>query len=454
MSAHSARLGTAPIGRLFASLSMPIILGLLVGGLYNVVDALFIARGVNSLAIGGVSIVFPIQMAIFAVAGLIGSGTASIVTRRLGAKDEKGAQEVTGNALFLALVCGLLLTLLIQVFMAPLLHLLGVTSQLWGYSVAYLVPIVWGTTIVMLLSCLNDLARAEGKMHYLMFSILLSSILNIILDPVAIYVLHWGVVGVALATVLSQAITVLMMLWLFLSGRTHLKIKLTTFKLDHSISKNIFLLGLPIFFSNVGVSVVIGMVNATLSRSGLAETDYIISAYGIVARIFMFLFFPLVGMVISYQTICSYNYGARQFDRVRAISSLAVIVVTLYTTLCTLLMVFLPEHILHLFTSDPQLLKQGVFIARYVFLGFFVMGAASIWTAYFQAIGKAKPALFLSSFRVYLLHLPLLLVTPALLGVNAIWFTYPIASLGTFLVSWMFIRIGYRELRELESEAV
>ncbi|MEJ2064212.1 MAG: MATE family efflux transporter [Reinekea sp.] len=303
MASHTAQLGTAPIGKLFVSLSMPVILSLLVGGLYNLVDTLFIARGVDALAVGGVAIVFPIQMIIIAIGGTIGNGLASVVTRHIGAGDMDRAQAVTGNAVLLSLLVGVVVMTIVLLTMQPLLRGLGVTEQLWPYAQDYLVVSIWGTPVVLLLSCLNNLARAEGKMHYLTYSILLSSLLNIVLDPIAIYLLHWGVMGVAWATVIAQLVTTLFMLWLFLSNRTQLKISLATLRLNSVITGQIVALGMPTFFSNIGVSVIIGLVNALLGHSGLAEADHLISAYGIVSRIFMFLFFPLLGMMISYQTL-------------------------------------------------------------------------------------------------------------------------------------------------------
>jgi putative MATE family efflux protein len=446
MTASSTGLGSLAIPKLFSSMSLPIIFGLLVGGLYNVVDALFVTRGLGINAIGGVSIVFPIQMMIIALAGWIGSGAASIVARRLGAKNMPEAERAAGNTLFLALVMGCSITALCLFFMHDLLDLLAVTPALKPYSLEYLVPILSATPAVLLGAAFSDLARAEGKMKILMLSMLLGSITNIILDPIAIFVLGWGVQGVAYATVFSQLLSLALLLFVFGTGRTDVKIKLSNIRFNAPISGATLALGFPLFINYFGVSLVIGLVNYSLSQSGLTEADYLISAYGILGRVFVFVFFPLLGMTIAYQTICGYNYGAQAYDRVAEVTRFAVKVTSIYCGSITLFAVLFPDWIFRIFTTDVQLIAQGQDIARFLFLGFALAGATNIWSIYFQAIGQAKPALILSSLHVYVLQIPMLIILPLLFGINAIWYIFPISDALTFLVSLLVIRWAFRKL--------
>ena len=453
MANPALSMGTAPIAKLFVSLTIPVTLSLLVGGLYNVVDALFIARGINADALGGVSMVFPVQVMIVAIGGMIGNGMASIITRRLGAKDNDGAQQVTGCALVLSLLVGIVLAVVVILCIEPLLRALGVTPALAPYARDYLVICSYATPLIMVGTCLNNLARAEGKMNYLMHSIVLASVINIVLDPIAIYWLKWGVTGVALATVVAQLIALLYMLWLYFSGRTLLKIRLHLLRLEANTTRQILAIGLPTFFTQIGVSLVIGLVNALLGHSSLDDAETMISAYGIVARMFMFLFFPQLGMVIAYQTLCSYNYGAQQYDRVREISVFLTVISTVYCSVIATIMLLFPAHIVALFTNDPQLIAQGTDITRFVFSGFFVVGATSTWAAYFQAIGQARPAMFLSAVRIYIMHIPFLFIVPYFFGTQALWYTYPLASYVSFFIGIFFIRNGFRQLRQ-RSEAM
>jgi len=446
MTESSSSLGTLAMPKLFASMSLPIIFGLLVGGLYNVVDALFVTRGLGANAMGGVSIVFPIQMLIIALAGWIGSGSASIVARRLGAKNLADAELAAGNTLFLALVVGFSLMALCLFWLNDLLALLAVTPALKPYSLDYLVPILSATPAVLLGAAFSDLARAEGKMKILMLSMLLGSITNIILDPIAIFVLGWGVQGVAYATVFSQLLSLSLLVFVFASGRTDVKIKLPNIRFNARLSGETLALGLPLFINYFGVSLVIGLVNYSLGQSGLAESDYLISAYGILGRVFMFIFFPLLGMTIAYQTICGYNYGAQAYDRVAEITRFAVRVTSLYCGFFALIVVLFPGWILRIFTTDMQLIEQGQGIARYLFLGFALAGATNIWAIYFQAIGQPKPAMLLSSLRVYVLQIPLLILLPLMFDINAIWYIFPIADGLTFLVSLVVIRLALSKL--------
>ncbi|TBR43538.1 MATE family efflux transporter [Marinomonas agarivorans] len=445
---QSQRLGKAPITALFASMSMPIIFGLLVGGLYNVVDAFFVTRALGANAIGGISIVFPLQMIVIAIASLIGTGTASIVARRLGEKNLFSAEKTAGCAIAFALSLGLLWSAIGLFFIQKILDLMGVTQALMPYSFEYLRPILLAAPITLLTSALSDIVRAEGKMQFVMFSMLLSSIANIILDPIAIYMLEWGVLGVALATVVAQLLSFGLMLYVFLAGKTEVRIQLANMRLKWQETKEIVSLGAPVFINYFGVSAVISLVNFSLANAALPESDYMISAYGLLGRIFMFLFFPLLGMMIAYQTICSYNFGAQHYARVKEISVLAVKVTTLYCFACSLIMMLFPHFVLSVFTSDSALIEEGVDIAQYIFIGFITAGAANIWSMYFQAIGRARPALFLSCIRVYFVQLPLLLIIPTLVGIHSIWFIFPIADLVTVAVSYLVIRVAYKQLDE------
>ncbi|MFQ3230075.1 MATE family efflux transporter [Reinekea sp.] len=446
MTTQTDRLGTAPIGKLFITMSLPIIMGMLVNGLYNIVDAIFVTRGVGSLAIGGISIVFPVQMLIFAFAAVLGSGAASIVSRKLGAKKHDEARHTAQTALSFSIFFSVILAAIVLIAMKPILRLLGVTEALWLYSVDYLTPILFATPIAIIGTVFNDLLRAEGKMQFMMMTMLLGSILNIILDAVFIFGFGMGVTGAAVATVISQTCAMLLAFSFYFRGKTTLHLSLKDWKIDWKVLVGIIALGLPFFISHAGASFMIATANNALSSVGGDAADIYISAYGLVGRVIMFVILPLIGIMIAFQTIVGYNYGAQNFERVRKTVNMGLVASSVICISVSALMVFQPELFLSLFTSDPVLLAKSAEIARVIFLGFSLAGVTFMITGYFQATGHARMALFASSARVYIFLIPLVIILPKYLGIDGIWFAFPIADISACLLATAFFIRYYRKL--------
>jgi putative MATE family efflux protein len=446
MTTQTDRLGTAPIGKLFLTMSLPIILGMLVNGLYNIVDAIFVTRGVGSLAIGGISIVFPVQMLIFAFAAILGSGAASIVSRKLGAKLHDEARHTAQTALTFSIVFSVVLAAIVLIEMKPILRLLGVTEALWPYSVDYLMPILFATPIAIVATVFNDLLRAEGKMQFMMMTMLLGSVLNIILDALFIFGFGMGVEGAAIATVISQTAGLALAFSFYFRGKTALHLSINDWTIDWKVLAGIVALGLPFFISHAGASFMIAVTNNSLSHVGGDAADIYISAYGLVGRVIMFVILPLVGIMISFQTIAGYNYGAQNFTRVRNIVKLGIVTSSVLCVTVSVIMVFTPTTALSLFTSDPVLLTKAAEIAKVIFLAFSLAGVTFIITGYFQATGHAKMALFASSARVYIFLIPLLIILPRQLGIDGIWYAFPLSDLAACLLASVLFISYYRKL--------
>ena len=246
MRRDTAHLGEKPIIGLFFGIALPIAVGMMVHGLYNVVDAIFVTRALGADAMGGISIVFPIQMFVFALATLVGSGMASIVARHLGAKNTEGAQATIDMAMRLAIGFAIILTMGIYINMQEILAYMGVSETLMPYAVDYLLPItLLGIPITMINQVPGDALRAEGKAMFMMAIMTLSAVLNIILDAVFIFVLETGVEGVAYATVISQVVAMAIGFWFFISGKTQLKIRPFAYETDNKVHNEIILLGIP-----------------------------------------------------------------------------------------------------------------------------------------------------------------------------------------------------------------
>jgi len=448
MSQHTSHLGTKPIMGLFFGMAAPIAVGMMVNGLYNVVDAIFVTRAIGVNAMGGISIVFPIQMFIFALATLVGSGMASIVARQLGAKQVTEANTTIDIAFRLALTMALVITLAIYWNIDSLLKFLGVSEALWPYAYGYLVPLVLlSFPIVFMSSIPSDLLRAEGKAMLMMASMVSSALLNIVLDAVFIFVLDMGVEGVAYATILSQIFAAALMLYFILGGKTHLKLRPFAYQMNWGILKGVTLLGIPILISHAGVSVFIALTNYTVTQFTEVDSDLYVSSYGLIGRLMIFFILPAIAMTISFQTIAGYNYGAKNYDRVLSTIKVGVTASLFYGLGVSGLMLLVPNQIIGIFTQDQALLTTTAGIAFWSFLLFPLSNAHSVISSLFQALGKARQAIFLSSLRIYLILIPALLILPKIYGINGIWYSFPIADVIAFVV---VIYFAFRERSNLK----
>ena len=435
MSQHTSHLGTKPIMGLFFGMAAPIAVGMMVNGLYNVVDAIFVTRAIGVNAMGGISIVFPIQMFIFALATLVGSGMASIVARQLGAKQVTEANTTIDIAFRLALTMALVITLATYWNIDSLLTFLGVSEALWPYAYGYLVPLVLlSFPIVFMSSIPSDLLRAEGKAMLMMASMVSSALLNIVLDAVFIFVLDMGVEGVAYATILSQIFAAALMLYFILGGKTHLKLRPFAYQMNWGILKGVTLLGIPILISHAGVSVFIALTNYTVTQFTEVDSDLYVSSYGLIGRLMIFFILPAIAMTISFQTIAGYNYGAKNYDRVLSTIKVGVTASLCYGLGVSGLMLLVPNQIIGIFTQDQALLTTTAGIAFWSFLLFPLSNAHSVISSLFQALGKARQAIFLSSLRIYLILIPALLILPKIYRINGIWYSFPIADVIAFAV--------------------
>ena len=451
MRRDTAHLGEKPIIGLFFGIALPIAVGMMVHGLYNVVDAIFVTRALGANAMGGISIVFPIQMFVFALATLIGSGMASIVARQLGAKDTEGAQATIDMAMRLAIGFAIVLTMGIYINMQEILIFMGVSSALMPYAVDYLTPIVlMAVPITMINQVPGDALRAEGKAMFMMATMTLSAVLNIILDAVFIFGFNSGVEGVAYATVISQAIAMAISFWFFVAGKTQLSIRPFHYESDNKVLNEIIVLGIPVLIAHAGVSIFIAFTNFSLAQLPNIDNDLYISAYGLIGRLVMFAILPLIAMTIAFQTLAGFNYGAKLYGRVRTTIKVGLIAGLSYGLLMSTIMILAPYPIIGMFTNEETLIHAAAGIGMWVFMAFPLSNAHGLGSALFQALGKAREALFLSSLRIYFLLLPGLLILPVFYGLKGLWLAFPIADSVAFLIVMILLVKERRRLAMLE----
>lgn len=445
---HDKMLGTEGIGKLLVRMSVPATVAMLVHALYNLVDTIYIARGVGTEAIGGLSIAFPFQMLVMAFAMMIGMGTASVVSRNLGAGNRERAYRAAGNSFAISALFGIVVTALGYLFIDPILKLFGATPLLIGYAKDYLLVVLSGTFFITFAMSTNNIVRAEGRATVAMIVMILGAAFNIVLDPIFIFGLKMGVRGAALATVISQFLSFAFLMAFFLSGRSTLKIRLRHLKLDRSVTREIFALGIPAFIRQGGMSIVIIIMNNSL---GFYGGDIYISVFGIIFRILHFVLMPLFGLVQGFQPITGYNFGAGNIDRVKRTVRLSILASTTLAAFGFLLLILIPGPIFRIFSNDANLVSTGIPVLRVIVMIIPFIGIQVIGASYFQAIGKAAPAFFLGLSRQFILLIPLMVVLPLVFGLWGIFAAYPAADfLSTLLTGiWLF-----KDVRSLPEEPV
>jgi len=441
---HSSRLGTEAVGRLLVRMSAPAIVGMVVQAFYNLTDTYFVGRGVGSLAIAGITISFPVQILVMAIAQTFGIGAASIVSRSLGSGDPHRARRTLGNLFSVVVIASALIVVLGTVYLDPLLRLFGATETILPYAQQYLRIILWGTPFFLFAMATNAVVRAEGNARVAMWTMIIAGLLNIALDPLFIYGFHLGIGGAALATVLAQATTVLYLLYYF-ARRSSLRTRLSDLRLVGGIVWESFTVGIGSGLRAAAGSFTMIILNNTLAAYG---GDVAIAAFGVVNRMISFLFMPMFGIVQGMMPIVGFNYGARQLGRARHAVWLSTIVTTAMSIATTGILIGLPGLLIRLFTNDPALLAMGTPATRVVVLAFPTVGFQVIAAGMYQALGRPLPAMVLALLRQVILLTPLILILPRFMGLSGVWTSFPIADGLAAAITAMMLIPAMRSLHD------
>lgn len=444
-------LGERPTGELLYKLSLPAAIGMIVNATYNLVDAIFVGQGPGAMALAGLSIAFPIQMLVGAVALTIGVGSAALISIRLGEKKPHEAARIAGSAQVTGLLLAFVLLLILLWQQEPILALFGANRAILPYARDYVSMVMWGFPLLSSLMIGNNLLRSEGKANLAMTSMLISTGVNIVLDPIFIFprgefyigYFGMGIRGAALATVISQGMGFMFLLVLYLRKTSALPLKLSYFRPDFPVLWQALILGFPNFIRNAGTSLLALIINRSLVHYG---SELLVSSYGIINRIMMFSLMPIFGVVQGFQPIAGYNFGARLYERLRSVFRQALLSTTLISTFFFVLLFFFPRLLIRLFTPDPELIRLTVDFLRVVVILFPLLGFQFIGASYFQSIGKKKPSLFLGLIR-QIIFLPLLvLVLPVFFGVKGIPLAFPVADLLASLITFAMLRAEWKTL--------
>ena len=422
-------LASAPIGGLMLRLAVPAVAAQLINMLYNIVDRIYIGHipVVGQTALTGVGVTFPIITLVSAFAAFAGQGGAPLASIRLGAGDRRGAEKILGNSLTLLLGAALLLTVGFSLFKEPILYAFGASDATIGYGLDYIQIYLLGTVFVQLALGLNTFISAQGKAMTAMLSVLIGAVLNIILDPVFIFVLDLGVQGAALATILSQAVSAAWVVSFLCSGRSGLRIRREFVRPDRAVIQRIASLGIAPFIMQSTESLVTVVLNTGLQTYG---GDLYVGSITIMQSIMQMIVMPTQGITQGTQPIMSYNYGANNYARVRKTFKRLLTVTLTATTTAFAAVALFPGLLARIFTPNQELIDLVIQVMPIFFGGIWALGAQLACQSTFMALGQARTSLFLALLRKVILLVPLALILPRVTdSVMGIYVAEPVADI-------------------------
>lgn len=438
-------LGTQPISRLLVKYSVPAIIASVAVSLYNIIDSIFIGRGVGAMAISGLAITFPLMNLVMAFCMLISAGGATISSIFLGQNNRSRATATVNNVMLLCIINSIFFGGLALIFLDPVLRLFGADDQTIPYAREFMRVILLGTPISFIFIGLNNLMRATGYPRKAMISALLSVAVNVILAPIYIYKFHWGIAGAAFATVCAQGVAFIWVLCHFFSKKSFVHFNSKDSWFDWSLVKRIYSIGLSPFLMNVTACVVVVFLNKALLDYGGADGNLAVGAYGILNRTTMLFVMIVFGVTQGMQPILGFNWGAGHWQRVKGTLNRGIWIGAIITTVGWIITRLFPDRISSLFTTDSQLIaiaREGFYL---YFLVYPVVGAQIVIQNYFQSIGKPKLSIFLSLTRQLIFLLPFLFVFPRFWGINGVWLSMSASDVLAFFVSVITLIIFIRK---------
>lgn len=440
-------LGTKPIGKLLLQYAIPAIIAMTASSLYNMVDSIFIGHGVGPLAISGLAITFPLMNLAAAFGSLVGVGASTLVSVRLGQKDYDTAQNILGNVITLNLIIGIGFSILTLLFLDPILYFFGASVDTISYARDYMVIILLGNVVTHMYLGLNALLRASGHPQKAMIATITTVVINTVLDPIFIYGFKWGIQGAAVATILAQIISLIWQFKTFTNKNELIHLRRGIYKLRGTIVKNTIAIGMSPFLMNLAACFIVILINKGLKEY---DGDLAIGAFGIVNRI-VFLFIMIVmGLNQGMQPIAGYNFGAQQFHRVDRVLKLTIYGATAVTVTGFLIGELMPELAVSIFTTHEELLRLSARGLRIVVIFFPIIGFQMVASNFFQSIGMASKAIFLSLTRQLLFLVPCLLILPQFWGSTGIWISMPVSDLAASIVAGVML---YRQFKIFKSHA-
>ncbi len=429
--------------------AIPAIIGTMVNALYNIVDRIFIGQGVGPMAISGLTLTFPILLFLQAFGMLVGAGAATRISIHLGRKAHETAEHVLGNALTLTLIINLATILPCMIFMEELLLRFGGSEQTLPYAMDYLYIVIPGNFFANLAFNFNAVMRASGYPKKAMVTMMLGAILNVILDAVFIFGFNMGIRGAAIATALSMLACAIFVMSHFVDRQSVIRFHPCYFRLKGRIVWNILTIGISPFSMQMAGSLVVVIMNHSLKRYG---GDLAIGASGIITSVVMLIVMLIIGLAQGSQPIVGFNYGARRYDRVEETLKLAIGIASAITTLGWIISLLFPSAIVSAFTSDPELERitdRGLVLTMVAFFG---VGSQIIISQFFQSIGLAWKAMFLSLSRQIIFLIPGIYLLGNFWGLDGVWLSQPVSDFIAAVTAWIFLAHHKKSMRAKVSD--
>lgn len=441
----ATELGTLPIRKLLMQYSIPAIIAMTAASLYNMIDSIYIGHGVGAMAISGLALTFPLMNLAAAFGSLVGVGAATLISVRLGQKDYDTARSILGNVVVMNLIIGIAFGVITLIFLDPILYFFGASDATIGYARDFMRVILLGNVITHMYLGLNAVLRASGHPKEAMFATINTVLFNVVLAPIFIYGFKWGIEGAALATVMSQAISLMKQIRILSNKDELIHLQKGIYKLNRNIVSNIIAIGMSPFLMNLTACFIVILINKGLKDYG---GDYHIGAYGIVNRIGFFFVMIVMGLNQGMQPIAGYNFGAQQHERVKRVLKLSIYGATAVTTVGFLIGQFCPHLIASAFTTDKEMIELAGKGMRIVVMCFPIIGFQMVTTNFFQSLGMAKKAIFLSLTRQLLFLLPGLLILPPIMGVDGVWYSMPLSDLLASIVAAFMLAYQIKQLKK------
>ncbi len=444
-SQQDERLGTEKMGKLVWSMVLPAVAAQLINVLYNIVDRVYIGRieGYGDLALTGVGLAFPVVMIIAAFSAFAGMGGAPLASMKLGKQDYKGAEKILGNCMALLMLFSVILTIFFAIYKTPILYMFGASENTITYADQYVTIYLIGTIFVQVALGLNTFISAQGNAKIAMLSVCLGAGINIILDPIFIFVLDMGVSGAALATIISQACSAIWVLWFLISKRSIIQLKRKYVRFNKNIILSIGALGISPFIMQSTESLVSITLNSGLQSYG---GDIYVGAMSILTSVMQLIFIPANGISQGIQPIISYNYGAGNHDRVLAAFKRLILMCSTYTIILGSIAIFAPQVLVALFTNSEELFNTTVEIMPIFCLGTVTIGVLLACQGTFLAVGQAKISIIIALLRKVILLIPLAIILPRFHGVMGIYYAEPIADITSAIVAAILFALFFKKI--------
>ena len=457
MNSNSRFLEEAPLGKLLLKFAVPCTLSLLVSSLYNIVDQIFIGRGVGYLGNGATNVVFPITVIALAIALMIGDGSAAYLSLCQGQGNKKASNRTVGNAVLLMVVVGIVLMAVLMLIRGPVLNLFGATENNIAYARDYFDVIVLGIPFFVFCNAMASIIRADGSPAFAMISVLVGCIMNIILDPIAIFVLHWGVTGAAIATIMGQIVSAVLCLVYLFRARTF-RLSAKELVPSWSVIGKFLPLGISSFLTQLSIVVIMAVMNQTLVYYGARSKfgpDIPMTVQGIVMKLFQIAISFVVGVAAGAQPIFGYNYGAGRFDRVKQLCSLMIKAELVIGLIATVLFEVFPLQLISIFGAEDGLYNEYAVLCSRIYMSSILLCCLQkAFSIFLQAIGRPVMAMSLSLLRDFALSVIFTLLLPHFIqpGVIAPLFSAPVADTVSFIVGVVFLYKAFADMNEDQTE--